>query len=62
MSHKSTKVADRDPALVALHRAARKARELAIATGTPFYVVRRGKLIDLARRVPTAKQKSVARN
>ena len=33
--------------LIALQRAARKARELAQKTGTPFYVLREGKIVDL---------------
>ena len=31
----------------ALQRAARKARQLAKSMGTPFYVMRRGKIVDL---------------
>ncbi len=31
----------------ALQRAARKAREIAEQTGTPFYVLREGKIVDL---------------
>ena len=31
----------------ALKRAARRARELAIATGTPLYVVKNGKVVNL---------------
>jgi len=42
---------ERDPdirgSLPALRRAARKARQLAISTGTPFYIVRDGRLINL---------------
>jgi len=42
---------ERDPDIrgswPALLRASRKARELSIATGTPFYVVRDGRLVDL---------------
>ncbi|HEY1687154.1 MAG TPA: hypothetical protein VGG19_20505 [Tepidisphaeraceae bacterium] len=34
-------------ALPALKRAAKKARELSIATGTPFIVVKDGKIVDL---------------
>ncbi len=34
-------------ALRAFNRAARKARELAKATGSPFYVVRGGRIVDL---------------
>jgi hypothetical protein len=33
----------------AMLRAAKKARELARATGTPFYVMRKGKIVDLNR-------------
>jgi hypothetical protein len=40
-----------DPDLIgsfaALKRAARKARELSIATGTPFYIWKNGKVVDL---------------
>ena len=31
----------------ALRRAARAARKLSIATGTPFYVVKKGRVVDL---------------
>lgn len=31
----------------ALRRAAKAARELSIKTGTPFYVMERGKIVDL---------------
>jgi hypothetical protein len=34
-------------ALAALRRAAREARRLSIETGTPFYVWRDGKVVDL---------------
>lgn len=45
-------IMDRDTrdTLRALERAARKARQLAQQKGTPFYVVRSGKLVDLNRR------------
>jgi hypothetical protein len=33
--------------LPALRRAAKAARELSIKTGTPFYVMERGKIVDL---------------
>lgn len=40
----------RDPgmrgAIVALRRAARRARELAVKTGTPCYVMREGHIVD----------------
>jgi len=35
----------------ALLRAAKKARELAEATGTPFYVLQNGKVVNLSRGV-----------
>jgi len=35
--------------LRALRRAARKALELGIKTGTPVYVMREGKLVDLTK-------------
>ena len=42
---------ERDPDIrgswAAMQRAARKARKLAIATDTPLYVMRDGRLIDL---------------
>ena len=43
----------RDPDLLAvdaaLRRAARRARELGRRTGTPVYVVKRGRLVDLTQ-------------
>ena len=33
----------------ALRRAARRARELGVQTGTPVYVVQRGQIIDLTK-------------
>jgi hypothetical protein len=45
------KFTSRDPdirsSLPALLRAARHARALSKATGTPFYVMRKGKIVDL---------------
>ena len=47
--NKKTQSNDRDiiGALPALRRAARVARELAIRTGTPLYVMRDGKIVNL---------------
>jgi hypothetical protein len=43
----------RDPDIIAsfkaLKRAARQARKLSIETGTPFYVMKDGKIVDLNR-------------
>ncbi len=43
----------RDPDIIAsmaaLRRAASRARQLSIQTGTPFYVIRGGKMVDLNR-------------
>ncbi len=51
MSHQSTPQEDADIAGVeaALRRAARRARELGERTGTPVYVLRDGKIVDLTR-------------
>jgi hypothetical protein len=38
--------------LRALRRAARRALELGIATGTPVYVMRNGKIVDLTKDQP----------
>jgi hypothetical protein len=42
--------------LRALRRAARKALELGLKTGTPVYVMRNGKIVDLTKDHPAAKQ------
>jgi len=44
--------------LPALRRAARSARKLAEETGTPFYVMRKGKIVNLN---PNAKKISAAK-
>lgn len=51
MSRQSTSQEDADIAGVeaALRRAARRARELGERTGTPVYVLRDGKIVDLTR-------------
>ncbi len=57
MSRKSLAPLDPDlaAALPALRRAAAAARELSIRTGTPFYVMKDGHLVDLNAE-PTAKR------
>ena len=40
----------------ALRRAARRALELGIETGTPVYVMRNGKIIDLTKDQPATKK------
>jgi hypothetical protein len=42
--------------LRALRRAARKALELGIKTGTPVYVIRNNKIVDLTKDQPTRKK------
>jgi hypothetical protein len=43
----------KDPDIIAsekaLRRAARRALEIGLQTGTPVYVIKRGKIVDLAR-------------
>ena len=40
----------------ALRRAARRALELGIKTGTPVYVMRNNKIIDLTKEQPTTRK------
>jgi len=53
-----TRMGSNDPdirgSLSALRRAARSARKLARATGTPFYVLKKGRVVDL--NAPARKQ------
>ena len=42
--------------LRALRRAARRALELGIKTGTPVYVMRNNKIVDLTKEQPTVKK------
>ena len=42
----------------ALRRAAKRALELGIATGTPVYVMRNDKIVDLTKDLPTKKRSS----
>lgn len=45
----------------ALRRAARKALELGLKTGTPVYVVRNNKIVDLTKDQRTAKKSQSTR-
>ncbi len=58
MSRRSTPQEDTDITSVeaALRRAARRARELGERTGTPVYVLRDGKIVDLTRENADQKQ------
>jgi len=47
--------------LRALRRSARKALELGMKTGTPVYVMKKGKIVDLTKERPTAKKSSSKR-
>ena len=48
--------------LKALRQAARDARKLSLLTGTPFWVMKNGKLVDLNKgRKQTAKQRELLR-
>jgi len=42
--------------LRALRRSARRALELGIKTGTPVYVIRNNKIVDLTKDQPTTKK------
>ncbi|MEW6365001.1 MAG: hypothetical protein AB1714_10220 [Acidobacteriota bacterium] len=48
-----------DPDIIAsfkaLRRAARKARELGLRTGTPVWVMIRGRIVDITKRKPKRK-------
>ena len=45
-----------DDALRALRRAARRALELGIKTGTPVYVIQNGKIVDLTKEQPATRK------
>lgn len=47
--------------LRALRRAARKALELGIKTGTPVYVIRNNKIVDLTKTEPASKKSRTKR-
>jgi hypothetical protein len=66
MKRKPRKIICSDPdlrgVLPALRRAARKARKLSQITGTPFIVVKNGRLVDLNKgHKQTAKQKELVK-
>jgi len=46
-------ITSKDPDIIAsekaLRRAARRALEIGLATGTPVYAIRRGKIVDLTK-------------
>ncbi len=42
-----------ESALKALRRAAKRARELGVRTGTPVYVIRDHQIVDLTEKEPT---------
>lgn len=50
----SAKLRSKDPDILAsvgaMKRAARNARKLSVATGTPFYVMQNGRIVDLNRK------------
>jgi len=46
----------------ALRRAARKALELGIKTGTPVYVIRNNKIVDLTKDQPATKKSRSTRS
>ncbi len=66
MKRKPTKIICSDPdlrgVLPALRRAARNARRLSEITGTPFIVVKNGRIVDLNKgRKQSAKQRELVR-
>jgi hypothetical protein len=52
---KSKKMNSKDPDIIAsekaLRRAARRALELGLQTGTPVYVIQKGQIVDLTKQV-----------
>lgn len=48
--------------LRALRRAARNALELGLKTGTPVYVLRNNKIVDLTKDQPTRKSRSTRKS
>ena len=46
----------------ALRRAAKRALELGIQTGTPVWVMKKGKLVDLTKEKPASKRASSKRS
>ena len=58
---KNPRCQSRDPDIIssmqALKRAARQARKLSLQMGTPFYVLKNGKIVDLNRGRPKARSR-----
>jgi hypothetical protein len=54
----------KDPDIIAsakaLRRAARRALELGLQTGTPVYIMRRGRIVDLAAEIRAKNEKKKA--
>jgi hypothetical protein len=46
----------------ALRRAAKRALELGLATGTPVWVMKKGKLVDLTKEQPPSKKARAKRS
>ncbi|PYP86900.1 MAG: hypothetical protein DMF61_11900 [Blastocatellia bacterium AA13] len=61
MSRRSTATTDpeAEDTLRALRRAARRARELGAATGTPVYVMQNNKIVDLTKQDAAARKKRI---
>lgn len=57
MNHRKNGKQAEPPALVALRRAAKEARELARQTGTSCHVEKDGKIVDITRAKPAAAKK-----
>jgi Fe2+ transport system protein FeoA len=57
----NTKMNSKDPGIIAsekaLRRAARRALQLGLQTGTPVYVIKKGKIVDLTKQ-PRRKTKT----
>lgn len=61
MSRRSTAAEDREieATLRALRRAARRALELGVRTGTPVYVIQNHKIVDLTKQDISARRKRI---
>jgi hypothetical protein len=61
------KITSKDPDIIgsfpALRRAAKRALQIGIETGTPVYVLKRGKIVDIAAQKKIVKKRNkVSRN
>lgn len=60
------KIISKDPdilgSLPALRRAAKRAKQLAIATGTPFYVWQNGRVVDLNKNAKSTRKNARAKS